>query len=132
MSVGERSVDHYERLGVGPDASTAEIRAAYRRLANEMHPDHGRGTGVDMASLNEAYSTLRDPARRVAYDRARRGQDRTRDPRVPPAPRGDRGGAPFAGDQRAARRFRLLVVTAVATGAFALIVLVLVALAEGY
>lgn len=58
----------YDRLGVAPTASAAEIRNAYRRLARAAHPDHA-GSARDMAVLNEAWHVLGDPARRAAYDR---------------------------------------------------------------
>jgi hypothetical protein len=60
---------HYDRLGVAPDASADEIRAAYRRLAREVHPDRGvAGSSERMAVVNEAWTVLRDPARRAVYD----------------------------------------------------------------
>jgi hypothetical protein len=62
-----RSVSLYEMLGVAPDASADEIRAAYRRLARVHHPDAGGG-GVDMSDLNHAWSVLSDPRRRRDYD----------------------------------------------------------------
>ena len=74
---------HYEVLGVDPSADADTIRAAYRRRARAVHPDAGHarlgddspGRGVpdaaaEMATLNEAYRVLRDPARRVMYDRS--------------------------------------------------------------
>ncbi|MBW4716097.1 J domain-containing protein [Saccharothrix obliqua] len=63
-----RGVDYYELLGVGRDASTAEIKSAYRSLAKVMHPDAG-GSSVTFRMLQEAYDTLRDPTRRRDYDR---------------------------------------------------------------
>jgi hypothetical protein len=66
---------HYTVLGVRADASSAEIRAAYRERARRMHPDRV-GPAVDdhtsMATLNEAYRVLRDPGRRALYDSALR------------------------------------------------------------
>jgi len=58
---------HYDLLGVAPDASTAEIRDAYRRLARVHHPDAG-GVSTGMADLNRAWHDLRDPDRRRQYD----------------------------------------------------------------
>jgi hypothetical protein len=64
---------HYERLGVPPSASADDLRAAYRRLARQHHPDaHGGRTSPDMAALNEAWYVLRDPGRRALYDAALR------------------------------------------------------------
>jgi molecular chaperone DnaJ len=66
------SRDYYEALGVSRTADTAEIKAAFRKLAMEHHPD--RNGGCEQAAgrfkeLNEAYSILSDPDRRAAYDR---------------------------------------------------------------
>ena len=66
--------DHYSALGVGPDATAAEIKAAYRRLARASHPDRHPG---DMAAerrfkrIARAYEVLADPRRRAAYDTRR-------------------------------------------------------------
>jgi hypothetical protein len=64
---------HYDTLGVRPDATAAEIREAYRRLARRHHPDRGAADPQAMAAINEAYRVLSDPARRAMYDAARRG-----------------------------------------------------------
>jgi molecular chaperone DnaJ len=64
--------DFYTVLGVGKEASEKEIKAAFRQLAHEFHPDR---VGDDSAKIErfkmvrEAYETLSDPARRAAYDR---------------------------------------------------------------
>jgi molecular chaperone DnaJ len=61
---------HYDTLGVRADASYAEIRAAYRRLARASHPDTGAAAdATSLAAANDAWRTLADPARRAAYDR---------------------------------------------------------------
>jgi hypothetical protein len=63
---------HYEVLGVGAGASRGEIKAAYRRLAREVHPDAagGCGAGEDFVRLHAAYATLADPDERARYDRS--------------------------------------------------------------
>lgn len=59
----------YDTLAVGPDASAAEIRAAYRRAARAHHPDtHGESSAARMAEVNEAWRVLSDPVRRRTYD----------------------------------------------------------------
>jgi curved DNA-binding protein CbpA len=88
---------HYERLGVGRDASPQEIARAYRGLCRRYHPDlnGGREDALRMMqALNEAYAVLRDPVRRSSYDRSssRRpaGPVQYRRPRKP-APASRRG-----------------------------------------
>lgn len=64
--------DHYEVLGVGRGATPDEIKAAFRRLAQEHHPDRNAGD-ADAAerfkAINAAYQVLSDPQRRRLYDR---------------------------------------------------------------
>lgn len=62
---------YYDTLGVGPDASEAEIKKAYRRLAVEYHPDRNQGSKEaeeKFKQLAEAYSVLSDPDKRRLYD----------------------------------------------------------------
>ena len=65
-----RTQTHYEVLGLGAGASRGEIKAAYRRLAREVHPDAVGGGGDEgFIRLHEAYATLADPEERARYDR---------------------------------------------------------------
>src|SRR5215218_1930876 len=69
-----RDWDYYQRLGVSHDASPEEIREAYKRQIQGLHPDHHPGPYQvhfqELAKgLNEARDTLLDPSRRTAYDR---------------------------------------------------------------
>ncbi|HVW43530.1 MAG TPA: DnaJ domain-containing protein [Amycolatopsis sp.] len=61
---------YYEMLGVARDASTSEIKSAYRTLARAMHPDAG-GSPEEFHRLRLAYETLSDPRARADYDRGR-------------------------------------------------------------
>jgi molecular chaperone DnaJ len=64
--------DYYELLGVQRGADEAAIKAAYRRLAKEHHPDRKNGCKESEArfkAINEAYDVLKDPQKRAAYDR---------------------------------------------------------------
>lgn len=59
---------HYETLGVGKDASSDEIKKAFRRLASQHHPDKG-GDTAKFQEIQAAYDVLSDPEKRAAYDR---------------------------------------------------------------
>src|SRR5947209_1372638 len=61
----------YDVLGVKKDATEAEIKKAYRKLAREFHPDHNAGDKAAEERFKEvqgAYDTLGDPDKRKQYD----------------------------------------------------------------
>ena len=63
--------DHYATLGLHRRCTDAQIRAAYRTLAKQHHPDVNGGARTAQArtqELNAAYEILSDPARRTEYD----------------------------------------------------------------
>ncbi|PWI42513.1 molecular chaperone DnaJ [Streptomyces sp. ICBB 8177] len=66
--------DYYKVLGVPKDATEAEIKKAYRKLAREFHPDANKGDAKAeerFKEISEANDVLSDPKRRKEYDEAR-------------------------------------------------------------
>ena len=66
--------DLYKVLGVPKDATEAEIKKAYRKLARELHPDANKGDAKAeerFKEVSEANDVLADPKRRKEYDEAR-------------------------------------------------------------
>lgn len=66
----ENKRDYYEVLGVAKDASEADIKRAYRKLAAQYHPDvnHDPGAEERFKEINEANDVLSDEEKRARYD----------------------------------------------------------------
>lgn len=95
--------NYYEILKVPQQASRAEIKSAYRRLARRLHPDKNNGseeTAKAFASIAEAYEVLGDPKERAIYDqRLLKAQYRV----------SENGDSVFVSSNSHARRWRQLV-----------------------
>jgi len=66
--------DYYKALGVDAGASDKDIKKAYRKLAQEFHPDNNEGDSAAetrFKEIGEAYATLSDAEDRKQYDTAR-------------------------------------------------------------
>src|SRR4051794_41716899 len=66
--------DYYAALGVPKDASAADIKKAYRKLARDLHPDKNPGDKAaedKFKTVSEAYDVLSDDSKRKEYDEAR-------------------------------------------------------------
>lgn len=88
----ENKRDYYEVLGVKKDATDAEIKRAYRKLAAQYHPDvnHEPGAEERFKEINEANEVLSDADKRARYDQfGFAGVDPNFNP--------DAGGNPFGG-----------------------------------
>lgn len=75
--------DPYEILGLGPDAGNAEVKAAYRKLAKELHPDTRGGSASQHARFQEvtaAYNQIKDEAGRRRFEAERLAASMRRHP----------------------------------------------------
>jgi len=78
--------DYYKTLDVGRDATTDEIKRAYRRLARKYHPDVSSEADAEarFKEVQEAYAVLKDEEKRAAYDRLGADWKAGQDFRPPP------------------------------------------------
>ena len=70
--------DPYSTLGVARDASEADIKKAYRKLAKELHPDRNKGNegaSARFSKVTQAYDLLTDKDKRARFDRGEIDED---------------------------------------------------------
>ena len=81
-----RYKDYYAVMGVERDASQDDIKRAYRKLARKYHPDVSKEADAEarFKELGEAYEVLKDPEKRVAYDKLGEDWKAGQDFRPPP------------------------------------------------
>jgi curved DNA-binding protein len=78
--------DYYKVMGVARDATDAQIKQAYRKLARKYHPDVSKEKDAEarFKEVGEAYEVLRSPEKRAAYDQLGQGHPAGQDFRPPP------------------------------------------------
>jgi curved DNA-binding protein len=78
--------DYYQIMGVDRDATAAQVKQAYRRLARKYHPDVSKEKDAEarFKDVGEAYEVLKDPEKRAAYDRLGKGPRPGEEFRPPP------------------------------------------------
>jgi len=64
----DKNMDYYKTLGVDKKASEQEIKKAYRKLAQQHHPDTGKGDEKKFKEVTKAYEVLGDKQKRAQYD----------------------------------------------------------------
>jgi curved DNA-binding protein len=78
--------DYYKVMGVARDATEAQIKQAYRKLARKYHPDVSKEKDAEarFKEVGEAYEVLKSPEKRAAYDQLGQGPRPGEDFRPPP------------------------------------------------
>jgi curved DNA-binding protein len=78
--------DYYQVMGVARDATEAQIKQAYRKLARKYHPDVSKEKDAEarFKEVGEAYEVLKTPEKRAAYDQLGRNHPAGEDFRPPP------------------------------------------------
>src|SRR3954471_8049412 len=97
-----RYKDYYESLGVPRNASDADIKKAFRKLAREYHPDIAKDkkrAEEKFKEINEAHEVLSDPAKRKKYDELGPDWQNGGASYPPPRARYGAGGVPQADGQ---------------------------------
>jgi curved DNA-binding protein len=93
--------DYYKIMGLERNASSDDIKKAYRKLARKYHPDVSKEANAEerFKSVGEAYEVLKDPQKRAAYDQLGANWQAGQDFRPPPGwgYAGGGGGGPGRG-----------------------------------
>src|ERR1700716_3873734 len=78
--------DYYKVMGVARDATEAQIKQAYRKLARKYHPDVSKEKDAEarFKEVGEAYEVLKSPEKRAAYDQLGQGHSAGEEFRPPP------------------------------------------------
>jgi curved DNA-binding protein len=78
--------DYYKVMGVARDATEAQIKQAYRKLARKYHPDVSKEKDAEarFKEVGEAYEVLKSPEKRAAYDQLGQGHPAGEEFRPPP------------------------------------------------
>ena len=78
--------DYYKVMGVARDATEAQIKQAYRKLARKYHPDVSKEKDAEarFKEVGEAYEVLKSPEKRAAYDQLGKDHRPGQDFRPPP------------------------------------------------
>src|SRR5258705_50342 len=78
--------DYYKVMGVARDATEAQIKKAYRKLARKYHPDVSKEADAEarFKEVAEAYEALSDAEKRAAYDELGKNYERGREFNPPP------------------------------------------------
>src|SRR5580698_1847789 len=78
--------DYYKVMGVARDATEAQIKQAYRKLARKYHPDVSKEKDAEarVKEVGEAYEVLKNPEKRAAYDQLGKDYRPGQDFRPPP------------------------------------------------
>ena len=96
----QRRASYYQILGVARGASELELKAAYRKLAHQWHPDVNPGNPQaeeKFKVISEAYGVLSDPEQRSSYDRSEADWQDWQDWQRAPGTAGGGSGRPRAG-----------------------------------
>jgi curved DNA-binding protein len=78
--------DYYKVMGIAKDATEAQIKQAYRKLARKYHPDVSKEKDAEarFKEVGEAYEVLKSPEKRAAYDQLGQGHRAGEEFRPPP------------------------------------------------